>query len=245
MPSQPIPDLPPPDRLAILLDFDGTLVDIAPSPDRVVVPATLREALSGLRAACSDALAVITGRPIAQIDHFLPDLPYAVAGEHGSAIRHAPGEAVDHLVQPEPPADWLERAEALVARWPGAHVERKKSGFVLHFRAVPKAGEPLRAALDALIGARAEDFHVLSSKMAWELRPVGADKGSALEAVMARPPFAGRLPLFIGDDVTDRDAIEAAERMGGIGLMVPERFGEPADVRAWLGELAARWGDSR
>ena len=81
--------------------------------------------------------------------------------------------------------------------------------------------------------------------MAWELRPVGSDKGSALEAVMARPPFAGRVPLFIGDDVTDRDAIEAAERAGGIGLMVPERFGEPADVRAWLVELAARQGGAR
>ncbi|MBB3172675.1 trehalose 6-phosphate phosphatase [Endobacter medicaginis] len=245
MPSHQLPDLPPPDRLAILLDFDGTLVDIAPAPDKVVVPDGLRDALSVLRVACGDALAVITGRPIAQIDHFLPDLPYAVAGEHGSAIRHAPGEAVDHVVLPELPEEWLDRAEAMVAGWSGAHVERKQSGFVLHFRAVPEAGEPLRAALEDMIAPRAADFHILSSKMAWELRPVGSDKGSALEAVMARPPFAGRVPLFIGDDVTDRDAIEAAERAGGIGLMVPERFGEPADVRAWLGELAARQGGAR
>ena len=81
--------------------------------------------------------------------------------------------------------------------------------------------------------------------MAWEVRPAGADKGSALGALMARPPFHGRLPLFIGDDVTDLDAIEAARRQGGVGLMVPEVFGEPQQVRDWLCGLARAWASAR
>ena len=231
--------LPPPGCAALLLDLDGTLLDIAPRPDLVVVPPGLAAALTGLRAALGDALAVISGRPIEQIDGLLPDIPHAVAGEHGGAVRHAPGGVVERPDLPAPPEAWRRAAAALASAHPGAIAEPKARGFVLHYRACPEAGPVLRAGLDALLAGDAR-FVIAPAHMAWEVRPIGADKGDAVRALMARPPFAGRRPVFIGDDVTDRDGMAAAEALGGAGLFVPDVFGAAAGVRAWLAHAAAR-----
>lgn len=110
--------IPPLSQTAFLLDFDGTLVDIAPTPEAVVVPPDLRETLSRLRAACGDALAIISGRPIDQIDQFLGDVPFAVAGEHGVAIRHRPGGPIERAVLPSMPQRWLVQASDLLATLP-------------------------------------------------------------------------------------------------------------------------------
>ena len=229
--------LPPPERAALLLDVDGTLLDFAPAPDLVVVPPTLPASLRRLRERLGGALALISGRPVAEVEALFPDVAYAVAGEHGGALRLAPGAALERPDLPNPPAAWRAAAEALVAAHPGARLEPKARGFVLHYRGAPAAGPALVAGLRALI-ADAPEFAVLEANMAWELRPRGADKGTALGALMRAAPFAGRLPVFIGDDVTDRDAIEAARALGGVGLWVHEAFGAPADVRAWLGRAA-------
>lgn len=229
--------LPPPERAALLLDVDGTLLDIAPAPDLVVVPPGLPGVLRALRARVGGALALISGRPVAQVEALFPDVAQAVAGEHGGALRLAPGGELVRADLPTAPADWAEAAELLVAAHPGALLERKARGFVLHYRRAPEAGPALGAALRALVGD-SRDFAVLPAHMAWELRPNGADKGSAVAALMRTPPFAGRLPVFVGDDVTDRDAIAAAEALGGVGLWVPDAFGDPAGVRAWLAHLA-------
>ncbi len=229
--------LPPPDRAALLLDIDGTLLDFAPGPDQVVVPPSLPGTLRALRARLGDALALISGRPVEEVDALFPGVAYAVAGEHGGALRPAPGAALLRPDLPSPPAAWRAAAESLVAAHPGALLEPKARGFVLHYRNAPTAGPALAAGLRALI-ADAPDFAVLEANMAWELRPHGADKGTALGTVMRAPPFAGRLPVFIGDDVTDRDAIEAARAQGGVGLWVHEAFGDPAGVRAWLARAA-------
>src|SRR5450756_2512612 len=106
---------PLPADAALLLDLDGTLIDIAATPDAVVVPPDLRPVLLRLRARLGDALAVVSGRPIAQVDALLGDAPYAVAGEHGGAIRHAPGAPVERAVLADLPAGWLERAERIAA----------------------------------------------------------------------------------------------------------------------------------
>jgi trehalose 6-phosphate phosphatase len=230
--------LPAPERAAFLLDFDGTLVDIAPTPEGVVVPDGLPGALRALRQRCGDAFGVVTGRPIAQIDGFLPGVPFAVAGEHGLAIRHAPDEAVERVALPTLPADWLQRAEQLAAAHPGTRVERKHAGFVLHYRGNPDAGPALEAALRPLVAEQGEAFHLQAAKMAWEIRPGGVDKGSAVRALMARAPFTGRLPVFVGDDVTDEDGIRAARDMGGVGLRIPDDIPSPAALRAWLLQLA-------
>jgi trehalose 6-phosphate phosphatase len=96
----------------------------------------------------------------------------------------------------------------------------------------------------ALLQGHEQNFVLLAAKMAWEIRPAGTDKGSAVRAIMEHPPFAGRLPIFVGDDVTDEDGIAAAAALGGLGLRVAEAFGEPADVRAWIARIAGRREES-
>lgn len=236
--------LPPPDRAALLLDLDGTLLDIAPTPDSVVVPPQLLKNLTTLRAKLDGALAVISGRSVEQVDALLAGIPTAVSGEHGGAIRHAPHADIERPNLPAAPAEWLAAAERLHATHPGTLLECKARGFVLHYRLAPDAGAAIHAILALLVAKRPKDFVLMAAHMAWEIRPRGADKGSAVRQIMARPPFAGRLPIFIGDDVTDQDAMAAAEAHGGIGLFVPDVFTDAAGVRAWLAR-AAQTGDLR
>jgi trehalose 6-phosphate phosphatase len=229
--------LPPIERAALLLDLDGTLLDIAPTPDAVVVPAELPGVLYELREMFGDAVAVVTGRPVETIDRLLGDAVFAVAGEHGGAVRHAPGAALERAVLPAPPASVIEGAKRLVAGHPGALYEPKARGFALHYRAVPEAGQALREGVAALIASEAT-FELLQGHMIWEVRPRGVHKGTAVAVLMGRAPFAGRLPVFLGDDVTDEDGIDAAAAMGGAGLWVPDVFGDAAGVRAWLNDIA-------
>ncbi len=231
-------DIPPLARAALLLDFDGTLVDIAATPDAVLVEPGLRASLGRLRPLLGDALAVVSGRPVDQLDALLGALPYAVAGEHGSAIRRRPGGQVEQAVVPGMPPGWLEGARRIAADHPGAMIEPKGHGLVLHYRAVPEAGVALHEAALALLGGEIARYTIIPAKMAWEIKPRAVDKGTALRALMQQAPFAGRLPVFVGDDVTDEDGIAAAIALGGIGLRVPEDFGDPAAVRLWLAGLA-------
>ncbi len=226
-------ELPPPARAALLLDIDGTLLDLAPTPDLVVVPPGLLELLRRLRGHLGDALAVVTGRPVEQADALLAEVAYAAAGEHGGAIRRRPGGAIERPALPALPDGWIERAAALVEAHPGSLLERKRQGFVLHYRLVPGAGPALHAAAAALV-AEQDAFQLLESSMAWEIKPRGIDKGVAVERLCGEAPFAGRVPIFIGDDVTDEDGMRAAQAMGGAGLRVDQAFGSAAGVRAWL-----------
>jgi trehalose 6-phosphate phosphatase len=230
--------LPPPARAAFLLDLDGTLIDIAPTPDAVVVPDGLLDSLRALRDLCGGALAIVTGRTLNDVDALLADAPTAVAAEHGTAVRHRPGDMPDAHGIDDPPQAWLDQARLLTETHPGTCLEPKRHGFVVHYRGAPGAGTTIEQAMRAMIAGAADKFVLLAAKMAWELRPAGIDKGFGVRAIMARAPFAGRLPIFIGDDVTDEDGIAAAASLGGIGLRVAEAFGEPGDVRAWLARLA-------
>lgn len=233
--------LPPFAAAALLLDLDGTLLDLAPRPDAVVVPPGLPDTLRTLRDRLGGALAIVTGRPIETVDALLGDAPYAVAGEHGGAVRRTPGEMPYRPPLPAPPAAWLDAAERLAAAHPGVLLERKARGFALHFRAAPDAGPALHDALTAML-AGSTTFEQLPAHMLWEVRPRGMDKGKALQSLMAHAPFAGRKPVFIGDDVTDEDAIRAARALGGAGFQVADAFGSPSGVRAWL-RSAATAGD--
>jgi len=230
--------LPPPQtilqRFALLLDVDGTLLDIAPTPESVIVPPELPTTLRRLHRALGGALAIISGRPLDQIDRLFGNA-FPAAAEHGAVLRIPPA-AARRLALPDVPAAWRDAAETLARQHPGVRIEAKTLGFVVHYRGAPEAGPMLEHALDALLRPE-EKFEVMPADMALEVRPRGADKGTAVAAVMAAPAFAGRLPLFIGDDVTDLDGIRATEALGGIGLRVHEAFGSPASVRAWLGAL--------
>lgn len=224
-----------PARAALLLDLDGTMIDIAPTPDSVVVPPELPVALARLVARLDGAVAVITGRTIPVADGLLGPVVTAIAGEHGASIRHLADGPIERASVPPVPPAWLEAAERAVAGFPGALVERKEAGFVLHYRLAPEAEEALHAVARAIAGP---GFVVMPAKMAWEIKPAGIDKGRAVARIMARAPFAGRIPVYVGDDVTDEAAIEAAHGLGGYGLRVAPAFGDPAGVRAWLAREA-------
>lgn len=225
-----------PERAALFLDFDGTLVDIAPRPEAVVIPPGLPELLLRLAGRLDGALAIVSGRPIEQIEAFLP-VPLPMAGDHGATLRPVPGGPLQRLELPTPPASWQAEVEVLAAAHPGALVEPKEHGFVLHYRLAPEAGAPARALLDALIADNG-DFVMMPARMAWEVKPTAVSKATAVAGLMARPPFAGRQPVFVGDDVTDEAGMAAARAAGGIGLRLQDSFGTPERLRAWLAQLA-------
>jgi trehalose 6-phosphate phosphatase len=236
-----MPVLPPFDRTALLLDLDGTLLDFAPTPDAVIVPPALPGTLARLRDRLGGALAVITGRPVEQIDALLPGIVPTVSGEHGGALRAFPGASLTRVALPDLPPGLLEAGAQVAADHPGVVLERKARGFVIHYRPAPEFGSSVHDALAALVAPHAASFQLLAAHMAWEVRPRGADKGSAVLSIMALPTFAGRLPVFIGDDVTDEDGMKPARALGGAGLFVPEIFGSAAAVREWLANSEDDW----
>ncbi len=238
--------MPPYRDAALLLDLDGTLLDLAATPDSVVVPPGLTDALRTVKVQLGGALAIITGRAIETVDALLGDVPHAVAGEHGGAVRSAPDTSIERPDLKPPPRSWLDRGAMLEAAHPGSKFEQKPRGFGLHFRLAPESGPAIHAALSSLVEGSA-DFWLMPGHMMWEVRPRGVDKGDAVISVMRHAPFHGRLPVFIGDDVTDEDGMRVARSMGGAGLRVQDVFGDAAGVRAWLRETASRgdWGPMR
>jgi trehalose 6-phosphate phosphatase len=234
LPPPPLlPGHPAVDDAALFLDFDGTLVEIAERPDAVRVPDSLPPLLLRLAGELGGALAVVSGRPLRDLDFFLP-VPIAKAGDHGAALRPDPDAPAEVPDLPSPPLDWRRRALPWVERHPGALVEDKAHGFVLHYRQAPEAGPEARAIMDSLVAEAPDLFTLLEARMAWELRPRGPSKASAVRGLMARPPFAGRVPVFIGDDVTDEEGMEACRAFGGHGFRLQDAFGTPAALRAWL-----------
>lgn len=239
----PDPATPPPltAQTALFLDLDGTLLDIAPRHDLVVVEAGLPETLRRLAAALSGALAIVTGRPLADVDRLFPGAGVAVAAEHGARLRLADGEPREMSAELPWRETWIARIEAALSAWPGAFIERKSVGFVVHYRQAPAAGPAIEAFMRDLIAPAAGEAELLPALMAFEVRARGVGKGEAVAHLMAEAPFAGRIPLFIGDDVTDEEGMAEAERRGGRGLHVARDFGgEPAAVRAWLRAAAER-----
>lgn len=239
-PPPGLPDLPPLAHAALFLDFDGTLVEIAERPDAVRVPDSLPGLLQRVSDGLGGALAVVSGRPLRDLDHFLP-VPIPKAGDHGAALRPDPEAPAMVPDLPAPPRAWREAALPWVRRHDGALIEEKAHGFVLHFRqAGEEAGIEAEALLAGLVAEAPDLFTLLEARMAWELRPRGPSKAGAVRAFMARPPFAGRVPVFIGDDVTDEEGMEAARAMGGLGFRLQDAFGTPAALRAWLAGAALR-----
>lgn len=226
--------IPVPSRdSAVFLDIDGTLLDLAPTPMAVRVPPGLSDLLRGIAARQEGAFGLISGRSITDIDHiFGPG--FLLAAEHGAVLRDAAGHVFESRERPEALGRIAAELRQAVEDWPGSLVEEKKFGVVVHWRAAPEAASAL-GRLAAELAAAQPGLVLQPAHEAVEIRAAGADKGRALATVMTQAPFAGRRPIFVGDDVTDEPAIETARRMGGIGLHVARDFGGRTQaVRDWL-----------
>ncbi|MCJ0764668.1 trehalose-phosphatase [Variovorax terrae] len=218
---------------ALFLDFDGTLVDLAPQPEAVRVPAGLVDSLEALAGYLDGALAVISGRPIAQIDAYLFPLRLPAAGVHGAERRGADGALA---LLPTVPLERVEQAaRALAQSYPALRVEFKRGSVALHYRQAPALENLCLEALQAAV-ADSPGLTLLRGKMVVEAKPGGASKGLAIEAFLREPPFAGRTPVFAGDDLTDEVGFSTVQRLGGLGV----KIGSGASV-AWhrLGSAAA------
>jgi trehalose 6-phosphate phosphatase len=237
--------VPPQVPWCLYLDIDGTLLDIAPTPDAVNVDAALLDLLRRLELACGGAIALITGRPIAAVDALFHPLLLPVAGVHGFERRNAQG----HYFRPAFVGSGLSylRSEvrALAQSLHGVLLEDKGCAFAVHYRQAPNLEETIRLRLARLVSAALPAFELLDGDHVVEIKPVEHDKSSAIEAFMQEEPFMGRMPVFIGDDTTDLDGFAAMKRFNGLAIAVGSRIpGEkrlagPRDVRAWLESLLA------
>lgn len=224
---------------ALFLDLDGTLLDIAAAPHKVVIPTGLIDALARVSVALGGALAVVSGRRLGNIDRLLSPLRLPAAAEHGAIIR-LPSVMLDRLPAGcRPPRDWIKQLRQTVRGWNGVLVEEKTYSVSLHYRLAPQRKAAIRKLAMSLVRAAPHRFELLSAKKAYEVRPKGITKARAVKVLMGREPFRGRQPVFVGDDVTDEDGIEIADRLGGLGLNVDSAFGgQPRAVRAWLERAA-------
>lgn len=230
---------------ALFLDFDGTLVEIAERPEAVRLDDGIAAAVGALADRLGGALALISGRPIAELDrHFGRRFP--AAGLHGLELRADP----EAPARRRPPVVGLDRARQALDRFAAAHdgvwVEDKDGTLALHYRSRPELAQAARAAVAGAVGGLA-GLRGLPGKMVIEVKPAGIDKGTAIAELMADPPFAGRVPVVAGDDVTDEDGFAAAEALSGFGIKVGAgdsaaryRIATVAELGAWLAGSARR-----
>jgi trehalose 6-phosphate phosphatase len=246
---QIVTDLPPPSpNWALFLDFDGTLVEIASQPDGVEVAAGLPELLSRLNDTLGGAVALVSGRGLDDIDRLLGANSLAAAGQHGLERRDSAGRRTTATIDRGALADITETLERFVATHPGTRLEPKGMTVALHFRNAPAAEAEARAVTSGLMERHGDAFHVQEGKMVLEVKPKGSTKGTVVEHLLTEPPFAGRVPVFIGDDVTDEDGFRVVNDHGGLSIQIGTRLPTAARARiasvgelhAWLGDIADR-----
>jgi len=238
---------------AILLDIDGTLLDLAPTPREVWVPPGLSETLNRLRDKTSGALALVSGRSLNDIDLIFAPEQFPAIGGHGAEMRISIDSEAVATHAPPMDKDLKRRLAALAKLSPGILLEDKGYSLALHYRLAPHAEKAIYEAVSMirseLPNARIE---VLPGKCVCEIKQSGFDKATGVRELMTHEPFRGRRPIFIGDDVTDESVFAIMPDLGGLAFSVGRRaqgvadhFDEPRDVRAWLarlidGEAAAR-----
>lgn len=232
---------------ALFIDFDGTLVDIAPRPDAVVVPPELLAALAGLYIKLEGALAIVTGRRLSDIDHLLGPIGIPVAAMHGAVLRLG-GET---LAAPEAvavPDRVAEELLELVEAHPGLLLEPKDDSLAVHFRNAPHLGDLVQERVAALVAQHAPGHDIQPGKMVFEIKPRGVNKGRAIESLLRLPAFESRRPAVFGDDLTDEAGFITALGHDGLATLIGEperktaatsRLGSPAELRDWLLAISA------
>lgn len=236
-PPPPLRDIAKP---ALFLDFDGTLVDLAESPDAIDVPPGLAAALERKAAELNGRLAVVTGRYLGDIRRHLPECAVVISGSHGAEIESPDGSSVaEREVTPIGEAV-LAEAREFCARIDRMFLEEKSLGLGLHYRQAQDHADEIGAFAKAL--AERHGLYLRQGKMLAELSTTNADKGEGVSAIMRSPAFAGATPIFVGDDVTDEDGFAAVDDLGGFGVLVGEsretkarhRLFDVAAVHQWL-----------
>ncbi|MGE3831832.1 MAG: trehalose-phosphatase [Parvibaculaceae bacterium] len=228
-----MPRLTPTD--AIFLDFDGTLVELAERPDGVVVPPELPAVLHRLKERLHGALAIVSGRTLAELMQFLHPADLTIIAEHGAIMRLS-GDIAE-TPAPTWPANWAKMIEDFTLQYPGTFVELKSHSVAVHFRQAPETESAVKKFVARLAHDHPKLYELLPAKMAFELKRTETSKGAGIRAAMQIAPFEGRLPVFIGDDVTDEPGFAAVEHLGGVALHVDRAFdGRPALVRKWLAD---------
>ena len=225
--ADPAPDAPQPtlsdflDRpegWAIFFDVDGTLLDIAATPDGVVVPSFLLDDLLKLERIVGGALALITGRGIDFVDQLFAPHRFAIAGLHGAEWRERGGQIIRSAVDPA-----FSTVKAALRQWasplPGVGFEDKGAAVALHYRQAPAAADTVATLMDRAKSMAGPAYALQTGKMVIELRP-RADKGEAVARFMQGQPFKGRRPVVFGDDVTDESMFEAVNSLGGLSVRI-------------------------
>jgi trehalose 6-phosphate phosphatase len=228
--------------VALFLDVDGTLLDLADRPDDVVTPAGLVNALAKAERKLDGALALISGRRVEDLDRLFAPLRLRASGVHGAQVRFDPGAAPIRTpdIMELPAALWTAVLD-VVRAFPGTFAENKRYSFAVHYRLAPEAEIPLREAIRRLVAAAPAPVEVMDAHFALELKAPGYDKGRAITAFLSDPPFLGRTPIFVGDDITDEPGFAVVSARGGFAYSVGTRrpgalgaFDQPRQVRDWL-----------
>lgn len=232
---------------ALFFDVDGTLLDIAADPDGVIVPIDLQKSLSVISQHLSGAMALVTGRAVAFIEERFPDYRGPIAGLHGAEFRHASG--LVELIEPDEhfllARDFLRQAALRVS---GFLAEDKGSAVALHYRAAPEKADLAHDLVGKALKLAGPGWIVQPGRMVFELRPAVSDKGAALRRFMGEKPFADRVPIAFGDDLTDLPMLEAAAELNGKAVVIGRaidpgraaRLGNPAELRLWLCGIAGK-----
>jgi trehalose 6-phosphate phosphatase len=230
-------------RYCLFLDVDGTLVEFAATPGEVRVEPSLTALIDQASQALGGALALVSGRTLADLDRLFAPLRWPAAGLHGLERQDASG----HVTAPAHGRDQLATAramlDAIASQHPGVLVEDKGASIAVHFRLAPQLEGGLTWMLEQLVRDLGSDFHLQPGACVLELKLRGPNKADAIRAFLAEPPFIGRIPVFAGDDLTDVDGFAAVERAGGLSISVGDRvrgrlrFATPAQLRHFLADL--------
>jgi trehalose 6-phosphate phosphatase len=233
------------ERWALFLDVDGTLLEIAQTPQSVVVPEALKGLLLELTTRFDGAVALVSGRRLADLDQIFAPLRFCAAGVHGCERREANGCVVRPTCEREELASARYELERFSALHEGLLLEDKGFALALHFRLAPHSSADVYREMKRVLLRLSPRYSLLAGKCLLEIRPANVSKGTAITGFMKTAPFAGRTPIYIGDDLSDEDAFALVNELGGISVLVGDaclthakhRLSNVQEVRRWLQEL--------
>jgi trehalose-phosphatase len=234
----------PTGNFAFFFDLDGTLAEIKLHPDSVAIPEPVREALFRLAQHHQRALALISGRSMAELDRLASPYRFPLAGVHGAERRDINGKTHVVTLAQETARQVEQQLRCSMDAWPGCELEAKGMAFALHYRRAPEHEQAIMALAHSVV-AQFPELALQPGKCVVEIKPKGINKGAAIAAFMQEAPFAGRQPIFIGDDLTDEAGFHTVNQLGGISIKIGAgetqanwRLPDVAAVHQWLQHAA-------